>query len=69
MSLSLRRWVNPLSAANGCSLHAVAAGEHTRLSVHHSTKKYMNKKAEDGSEVLKGDEGHTRIHVVYKLQI
>lgn len=29
----------------------------------------MSKKAEEKSEVLKRDEGHTRTHVVYKLQI
>lgn len=69
MSLSLRRCVNPLSAANGCSLRAVAAGEHTHLTVHHSTTKHMNKKAENRSEVLKSDEGHARTHVVYELQI
>lgn len=53
-----------LSAANGCSLHTVAAGERTHLSVHHSMAEYE----QEGRRVLKSDEGHTRTRVIYKLQ-
>lgn len=60
--------MNPFSpsAANGCSLHAVAAGGHPHLSVHHSMSEYEQ---EEKSEVLKSDEGHTQTHVVYELHI
>lgn len=54
-----------LSAANGCSLHSVAAGKHTltHLSVHHRMTKYEQDRGEERAGVLKSDEGHVQRNI------